>query len=384
MEECALQDIELVYPAPEDAQMDPGLRRVLRAHDELSRRHGPAAMLSLPLRVEGDLVGVVLLERPQGDPFPASAAGLLRLVAEFIGPAMWTRRLADRGLLAVVRDRTRALASLAVGPRHTGWKLLGVTVLLILIGSAFVPIPRRVTAEAEMRASVSRTIVPPFVGYLDEVLVEPGSRVARGDVLAMMDTSALRLQLAELIAREASLSVQRDEARNRGEIGQALEAEAMIEEIKAQARTRIDQIAKAEIRSPIDGVVSRGDLKDFVGARVEPSQALLEVVGSGRVAMLRVDERSIDRVYLEQVGTLMARARPGERVPIQVTRINPAAEAVQGANVYLVEAHIQGIDELAWLRPGETGLAKLHAGSTTVMQAVIGPLVDAARMRWWW
>src|SRR5690606_29097932 len=113
-------------------ETDPSQRRVTRAHEELSRRFGPSAILSLPLRVEGGLVGVATLERDTTDPFPTGAVPLLRLVAEYIGPAMWTRRMADRGVLAVARDRAIDLAVATVGPRHTGVKAL-VTVILLAV-----------------------------------------------------------------------------------------------------------------------------------------------------------------------------------------------------------------------------------------------------------
>lgn len=383
MEECALQDIELVYPEPPEAKDDPGAKRVLRDHQQLSQKYGPSAILSLPLRIEGDLVGVVVLERPMDDPFPPGAIPLLRLAAEFIGPALWTRRLADRGVLAVTRDRIRWLAEAAVGPRHTVAKTVIGLIAIILVLAAVVPIPRRVKAEAELRAGAARTVVPPFVGYLDEALVQPGTVVKAGDLLARMSTTELDLQLNELLARRSTLVLQRDEAAASGKATEALATEASLRETQAQIDLLRNHITKSEIRSPIDGTVSRGELRDFIGARVEPTQALLEVVDDRRIVLIRVDETDIARVSVGQTGRLAARARPEERVDVRVVRINPVAEPVRGANVYLVECEIVDDDPATWLRAGETGIVKLDAGSTTLMSAILGPVVDELRMRWW-
>lgn len=384
MEECALQDVELLYPAPADAERDPELRRVLRSHQALSQSFGPSAVLSLPLRVAGDLVGVVVLERDLSDPFPAGSVPLVRLAAEFIGPALWTRRLADRGMLAVARDRVRDAGAWVVGPTHTWIKLIGVISIVALVLAAVVPVPRRVTADAECKAATSRTIVAPYVGYLREVMVKPGVPVREGDVLARMDTTDLELQAANLEARRATIALQRDAASAGGKQDEAAMAESSLRELDAQLTLLRSNIAKATLRSPISGVVSRGDLEEFIGARVEPSQALMEVVRDDRVVIVQVDERDIGRVHEGQRGRLASRARPDQKVEIEVRRVNPVAEPVRGANVYLVEAAIVTSPVPEWLRAGETGIARLEAGRTTVLGALARPIVEQARLRLWW
>lgn len=384
MEECALQDVELVYPAPPEAERDPELRRVLRSHAALSQSFGPSAVLSLPLRVAGDLVGVVVLERELSDPFPPGSVPLVRLAAEFIGPALWTRRLADRGVLAVARDRIREAGAWVVGPTHTWAKLIGLAALISLVLAAVVPVPRRVTADAECKAATSRTIVAPFVGYLREVKVKPGVAVREGDELARMDTTDLELQAANLEARRATVALQRDAASAGGKQDEAAMAEAGIREIDAQVNLLRSNIAKATLRSPISGIVSRGDLEEFIGARVEPSQALMEVVRDDCVIIIQVDERDIDRVREGQRGRLSSRARPDQKVEIEVRRVNPVAEPVRGANVYLVEAAIVTSPAPEWLRAGETGIVRLDAGSATVLGALARPIVEQARLRLWW
>lgn len=382
MEECALQDIELVYPPPAAAQQDPSARRVLRAHERLSAAHGPSAMLSLPLRVEGDLVGVVVMEREAGDPFPPGSTPLLRLVAEFIGPALWTRRLADRGVLAVTRDRTRDFGAALVGPRHTGKKLLGLLVLLLLVLGAFVPIPARVTADAEVQASVRRSIVPPFTGHLSEVLVRPGARVRAGDILARLDTQQLELERMALRARIEELRTQRDAMQSAGRLGEAQTAQEQINAANADLALVEDRLERSQVRSPIDGLISRGDIEDFVDARVDPTQPLFEVVTEDRLVLVRVDERDVSRVEVGQAGQLASKARPGELVPIVVRRVNPSAEPVAGANVYLLEAELA--EAAPWLRPGMSGTVRLDAGRTTALRAFLRPIVDELRLKLWW
>jgi len=388
MEECAAQDIEVMFPPSQEAEPDPAQRRVTRAHEELSRKFGPAAMLSLPLRVGGDLAGVMLLERESTDPFPLGAAGLLRLVGEFVGPAVYTRRLADRGILAVVRDRTIEFGEGIVGPRHTGAKLLGLLVLASILLLAVVPIPARITAAGEVKATVSRAIVAPFTGYLSSVKAKAGDAVKAGDELAAMDATDLELQLAQMRAEQSTFATQRDEAQARAEPSKARALEAQIAESRAGIDMTLDKIARSTIRSPIDGVLSRGDLDPFVGARIDPSQPLMEVAAPGRTVIVRIPERDIHRIASRLAsdgrvsGWFAPKSLPGERVPLSITSVNPSATSAEGSSVFLAEASVEG--DPAWLRPGMTGTVKLQDGLTTGLVTILRPLADEFRLRWWW
>ncbi len=387
MEECAEQDAEIIYPQPAELSADAAHRRITLAHEQLSNRFGPSAVLSLPLRVEGDIVGVVTLERAAADPFPAAALPVLRLVAEFIGPSLWTRRLADRGMLAVARDRSLDLAAAAVGTRHTVLRSILMLVLITLIILTVLPIPSRVSSDAELGAGERRLVPAPFAGYLDEVLKEPGDDVKAGEVLARMETDELRLRLADELATEERFTTEKRQAEARREIDIAAAKAAEIKEVRARIALLEDQIDRAAIRAPIDGRVAQGELELLRGARVDPSNPLFEIIDpTSTLVVIQVDERDVRRVYVDledpQTGHVSLSANPGERIAIEVTSIRPTADAVRGSNVYLVEARL--LDPPEWVRPGLTGVAKLDDGTTTPMAAIMSPVVDAVRLRLWW
>lgn len=389
MDECADQDIEVVYPQPEE--LTPAERRVVRAHGDLSRRFGPSSILSLPLRVDGDLVGVAVLERPADDPFPPGSLGLLRLVAEFIGPAVWTRRLADRGVLRVCRDRLAEFSTMLVGPRHTLKKLVGLLVLAVFIVLAALPIPSRVRADAEAKPASIRALTPPFSGYLTWVGVKPGDAVEAGQVIARMDTTERQAQLAQLDAQFAVIRSQREAELSRGRMEQAEVLGHRLSEINAQREFLRHEIERSQIRAPISGRVAGTDLEPWIDAPISPETTLLRIVGDDSVVVLRVAERdvAVAQRLLDldsgagRHGTFSPSARPESRLALSLRRINPQAEAVVGGNVYLVEAELNG-DAPDWLRPGMTGKARLRAGWTTPLARLARPLVDRAQMAWWW
>ncbi|MEO1277560.1 MAG: GAF domain-containing protein [Planctomycetota bacterium] len=389
MDECADQDIEVVFPQDDD--LAPAERRVVRAHGDLSRSFGPSSIVSLPLRVDGDLVGVAVLERDADDPFPVGSLGLLRLVAEFIGPAVWTRRLADRGIFAVTRDRIIDFGSAIVGPRHTLLKLVGLLALLVFVALAVTPIPNVVSAEAEAKARDQRAITPPYQGYLAWVGVKPGEAVIQGQLLARMDTTEREAQLAQLDAQFASQRTKREAELTRGRMEQAEVLSQSMAEIEAQRALLRYEIERGHIRAPIDGLVSGTDLEPWLDAPIAPDRPLVNVVGTTSVVVMRVPERDIvaaresltdgDPQAID--GTFAPRARTDERLPLRLLRMNPQAEAVAGGNVYLIEAEIAEATP-EWLKPGMTGRARVQSGWTTPLVRLARPIIDRARMAWWW
>ena len=389
MDECADQDIEVIFPPPPEGELNPADRRVTRAHEKLSAQFGPSSILSLPLRVEGDLVGVVVLERPADNPFPPGSATLLRLVAEFIGPALWTRRMADRGVLAVTRDRTMDLCRAIVGPRHTGKKLLGMAAAIALVVGSIPWLPQQISATAEIKALLSRTIVPPFEGHLAEVYVRPGDEVEQGDPLAALDTQELTYEHARLEAERQRYRTERDDALR---AGQQAKAESLSDDIAAlEQRLGIVtyRLEHALIRAPFTGTVAQGDLEALVGARVEPTTPLFIIVGSENIAAIDVDERDITDVRIGQTGTMVLKGSPGAKIRVRVSHISPVAEPVEGANVYKVEAEILAIPAGVALSPGMSASVKLGVerdGSMvrrSPLSTIFRPIIDRLRM-WLW
>jgi len=381
MEETALQDAEVLYPPSDEMESEPGSRRVTHEHARLSEAFGPSSIVSLPLRIEDDLVGVMVLERDASDPFPDAVLPLLRLVAEFVGPAVYTRRLADRRTPQVLRDDMLDLGAGIVGPRHTAKKLVALIAVVIFVLLAVVPIPARVTGKMEIRAEVGRAVVPPFAGFLKSFEVRPGDAVEIGQVVATLNTQELMLSLTERNEHLATLMAQRDDALAQGKRSEARKFGAQIEESNASIDMLNERVALAQLRSPISGTVSRGDLEKLVGAPVDASKALFEIVGPEVRVIIEIDERSAGRVEVGQQGWVSSRARPGQKLPITVARVNPVAQPREGANVFLIEATFD--DRPEWLRPGMTGTAKLKDGWSTPLWELSRPLVDAFRM-WSW
>ena len=171
MEETLDQDVEVTYPAGPEATF------VQRAAAELSKRHGPTAVLSLPLRREGEVAAVITLERPVDQPFALGEIEALRLTVDLVAPRLASMHLQDRWIGARAAGAMRKGLSTVLGPKHTWIKVAGIAVFA---AAMFLTLARgNYRAEAPfVLEPVAQQVVPaPFDGYLKQVYVRPGDQV---------------------------------------------------------------------------------------------------------------------------------------------------------------------------------------------------------------
>ncbi|GGE25647.1 RND transporter [Psychroflexus planctonicus] len=103
-------------------------------------------------------------------------------------------------------------------------------------------------------------IYPEFTGVLTNIYIQEGDRVKKGQLLARIDDGGMQNQLQELRAQRELVKTrfERQERlwdENIGSEIQFLEAKTGFEQIDNSVKQMQQQLAKAEIRAPFDGVV---------------------------------------------------------------------------------------------------------------------------------
>jgi biotin carboxyl carrier protein len=378
MEECLDQDCEVIHPASEDATY------IGRSAAELSKRHGPLAIVSLPLRHNETVWGVLTLERPADRPFLADEVEVVRLALELCTARLAALHEQDRWLGAKLAGGLRNTLAVLVGPRHTWAK---VTALLALAAILFL-----VFAKGQYRAEASfllegtqRQVVPaPFDGYIKTVHVEVGDVIgAQETSLAELDTAELRLKLAEAKADRAGYLKQMDAAMRDGETAQAQIAEANAQKAQAQIDLFEYMIGQAELISPLSGTIVEGDLKRQIGAPVKTGDVLFEVTPLASLrAVLHVREDQVTDVQVGQRGRLATASYPAQRITFEVERVNPIAEVVKQKNVFKVRVRL--LELHSWMRPGMEGVAKIDIARRPYAWIWTRKIVNWVRMKLWW
>jgi multidrug resistance efflux pump len=377
MEECLDQDIEVTLPAPADAAI------ISRSAAQLSKDHGPLAVLSLPLRQDGEVPGVLTLERAPEKPFTPDEIETIRLACDMLVPRLVELREHDRWIGARIAASVRRRMGPLLGPKYTGVKLWVITIFAAAVFLTLAKGEYRVESPFLFESTVHQAIVAPVETFIKSISVAPGDRVEAGKtVLGELDTTELRLKLAALKAEQ--LGYRKEMAasmRDRNTVESQI-AQTQIDKAAAEIRLLEHHIRQAMLVAPISGRIISGDLKRRIGAKVKKGEILYEIASIESLrAELYVPESMIVDVREGQEGELASIGRPGERIGFVVERINPVADVVNQQNVFKVRARL--LEQQEWIRPGMEGIAKISAGKKRYLWIGTRRIVNWLRMKLW-
>lgn len=269
-----------------------------------------------------------------------------------------------------------------------------------------------VTASGTLQPTTLVAIGSELSGTVARVFAEVNDRVRRGQVLVALDDARLRDQVAgsraALAAAEAALAqahasateardnlarLQDVHRRSGGQVPSASElagagataarataavasAEAGVAQARATLGSNETNLAKATIRSPMDGVV--------LSRAAEPGNAVaasLQAVTLFTVAedlaqmklQVNVDEADVGQVREGQRASFSVAAYPQRRFPAHIVRVGYGATTKDNVVTYLAELRVNN-DDLA-LRPGMSATATIttleHADAMLVPNAAL-------------
>lgn len=377
MEEAFDQDETVLWPAPEAQQM------VTRDHALHAESAGVKFLCSVPLRLEGKPVAALFCER-NSEPFGEEEVGFLSLCCE-----MAVRRLADlkridrwfgaRWAISV----TERLGKL-IGPEHTGAKLLGLIAAVALGVLLFGTMDYRVDAPFLLRTDDEAFLSAPFNGFIEDVKVDLGDDVKKGDPLLTLETHDLLLEEASALADQTRYLREAEKARAASKLADMRIAEAQAE----QSRVRLELVRyrrnQATVVAPFNGAVIEGDFKKRLGAPLKQGDMLFRLGRTDHIYVeAKVDETDIHELRDNAAGEIAFASLPKQKFPIRIERVEPVAQPKEGSNAFVVRCKLQG-DRQNWWRLGMTGVAKLDAGRRSLLWVVSHRTVDVLRMYFWW
>jgi HlyD family secretion protein len=327
-------------------------------------------------------------------------------------------------------------ASAVIGSgRRTRWPLWGAMVLVLLAALAWW-FTRGQAGEGRLQyqtspattgalvVSVSATgnlqptnkvdVGSELSGIVEAVTVQVNDRVRKGQVLASLDPAKLQdtvarsqaaLAQAEAQVQQAQATVKETRASlarlrevhqlSGGQVPAATElasAEASLDRAvaseastrasvqQAQATLRSDRtnLAKAQIRSPIDGVV--------LARKVEPGQTVAASLQAPTLFTLaenlaqmqlevNVDEADVGQVKAGQLAQFSVDAYPDRRYPAVIQRVGLGSQTSNNVVSYLTVLKVDNAD--LSLRPGMTATADI-----TTLSVDGALLVPNAALRW--
>jgi RND family efflux transporter MFP subunit len=243
------------------------------------------------------------------------------------------------------------------------------------------------TTVGRLESAQAPALAAETSGRVVRLLVDGGSSVRKGQLLAELDDEPQRLAVASARANvqrlEALLENQSRTVKRYQELRSKAVSESMLEEAVAQQSARQAELndvrarlAEAEyrldrtrIRSPVDAIVERRLIS--VGDFVAPGTPVVTIVGRGQLrALLPFPERLSGQLAAGLAVTLEQPSRPGERVTGTVTEVRPMV----GTSNRAIEALVALPPQSDW-PPGGTVSARVvllsRDGVVVPVQAVV-------------
>ncbi len=380
MDEAIDQRVTVEFPPPANQPT-----RIHLLHRQLAEQHKGGAICTVPLFSNGEAVGALLLERTAERAFSHREVELCENLGSFLAPLLKMQREVSRSWLSRSWQGVKSLGRKLVSRGDLLYKLVPLTLLLVIGGAATLPVPFQLNANARVEGAVQRLISAPADGFIEAVHVRPGDEVRKGDLLLELEDDALKLEKRKLEGEIAQLRSAYGSAlasRDRGELSVVL---AQIEEAKARLALVEQQLQKVRLTAPFDAVVIDGDLTQALGSPVNEGDRLMTLAPRNDFRVIvDIDERDIRFANPGQHGRLTLTANPQHPIDIEIHRITPMAQVRDGSNVFPAEARIVG-DHAGLLRPGMVGIAKVDAGERSLLWTLLRRSIDWFRFqRWAW
>ena len=354
---------------------------ILIEHEALQRQVG-GAVACMPLGVGGEACAAVCVERRGDAPF--SAAELLHLERSLVlaAPALrWMQSATEPWHRRLRRGLARQRAALRQPDRRGARRLLAVSALAFGF-VALVPLADDVGGRARIEGAEQRVLAAPTDGFVRTANVRPGDRVKAGDVLVELLEADLRLERDRWSSQLAQHENAYASAMARSDRVAAANGMARVGEAQAQLALVDQQLVRGRVTAPFDALVIDGDLSQSIGAPVRQGDTLLTLATSGRHrVVVEVDEVDIARVRPGQGGRLRLSSLFWDSEPVVVERIAPLARAVDGRNVFEVEARL--VTPRADLRPGLLGRANLDSDRAPLLWAWSRHALQRLRVAAW-
>jgi len=226
-------------------------------------------------------------DRPQGGlllarelPWTAHELGLLGEWTDAWRHA-WRALEAARGLRpwpSFGRARLRA------GPQaaRPWWRSRAVLALLLVLAVAACPVPLTVLAPGELVPARPAVVRAPLEGVIDAFHVQPNERVAKGQALFSFDEVLLRsrLEVAAQALTTAETEYRQAEQQALGDPrykGQLALIMGRIEEKRAEVALVEEQLGRARVLAPHDGIALLDDPSEWIGQPVTVGVRIMRI-----------------------------------------------------------------------------------------------------------
>jgi RND family efflux transporter MFP subunit len=235
---------------------------------------------------------------------------------------------------------------------------LGVAAVVFLVAC---PLPLRVDGDAVVAPGRRALIQPEFDGVVSKVLVHEGEPVQKGQVLAEMEAWNRRSALAEAQAKYESSMLQMNRALATNDGTEAGVHRVQADFWKAEVDRERQMLDKAQLRSPIGGIVATPHVENFAGRKLQQGDSFAEVVNtSPAIVDVAVDDADAGLLKPGQKAVVKLNSYPTQTFRGDVEIVSPKAEVVHDTPVFFARVDVANPDGA--IRSGMEGRGKVRVG----------------------
>lgn len=385
MGEAIDQGVPLGWPAPlssgNEATHSNNTDPIRLEQRQLQQLVG-GAVASLPLGFDGEVFAAVSVQHDKATPITEAQILQLTNWLTLAAPALrWMRQGEESWHQRMRRGLTQALEDLRQPKRRTTRALLlaGVATVLFL---ALAPLEVSVSGRARVEGAQQRVLSAPSDGFIKTAHVRPGDRVKAGAPLVDLIEEDLQREQERWASQLAQHENAYAAAMAKSDRVGASTSFERVNEAQAQLALVEQQRTRGRITAPFDGLVVQGDLSQAIGAPVRQGDTLLTLASTDQYrVVVDIDETDIASVSPGQTGQLALSSLPWQNQDLVVEHITPLARAVEGRNVFEVQARLAQTSD--GLRPGLIGRADLVVGRMPPLWAWGRHALMRVRLAWW-
>ena len=375
MDEAIEQDSAIIFPNTQSTTIQ-------RVHQELAREFGSSSLFTIPMHDGENIFGAITLLRSDEKPFDAEIIKLCEQTMALATPFLTLKKADELPLRTKIIKKAKQSLSNLMGYKNLKLKLAIGSFAVFVLTAGLLKGDFRLTADAILEGKMQRVVAAPIAGFLVSASVRAGDNVHKGDVMATLDDSELKLDLTRLSGQLQKFRREYREALSTGDLVKVRVISAQIDQATAEMELTQQQLQKITLTAPFDSVVIEGDLSQLLGSPIERGDTLFKIAPlEGYRIILNVDERLISYVQVGQKGTLALSSIPDNNFQLTVQKITAVAKADNGENIFRVEASLDNAPAL--LRPGMEGIGKINAGRARLLWIWTHEMVDWLRL-WFW
>ncbi len=201
---------------------------------------------------------------------------------------------------------------------------LSFSIFIAVTGSLFLPLGQNVGIPAVLVASREAQYYAPSDALVDDILVRPGSKVKRGDILIRLSSPILTEE--KTLARLKLALVEKRLTRG----GANLEERALRQILQREKRTLVSELdglqktsSELILRASMDGVVTEIAEGIRLGQWINQDVLLVHIVGSGSKFSAHglISEININRLQIGSSGIFISENASPVKVNVRVQKI---------------------------------------------------------------